>query len=141
MFKYCYQNCLPLFSRYRSRGECDAIKTIFCFQSSRTFYVVSRISIDYKWNLWGLENDTEEYRTAMQECHERTGARILEGCLKNGGLYIKLGQVLLTANYILPKPILTRLSVLHDRALARKYKEVGFLQNKHTGLTERSYVM
>ncbi|XP_072013771.1 uncharacterized aarF domain-containing protein kinase 5-like [Amphiura filiformis] len=101
----------------------------------RTFYVVSRISMDYKWNLWGLENGTEEYHSALQDCHERTGVRILEGCLKNGGLYIKLGQVLLTANYILPKPILQRLTVLHDRALARQYEEMDKLFIEDFGST------
>ncbi|XP_038047396.1 uncharacterized aarF domain-containing protein kinase 5-like isoform X2 [Patiria miniata] len=93
----------------------------------RTLYIGTYISLDYKWSLWNLDEGSEEYKQAFQTCNERTGDMILNGCLKNRGLYIKLGQVLVTANYVLPKEILMKLSVLHDKALSRDYKELDQL--------------
>lgn len=84
-----------------------------------------KITLDYKWSLWRLEEQTDAYREAVRACNKRTADLILWGCLKNGGLYIKLGQGILTANHVLPKEIMTTLSVLHDKALAREYKEVN----------------
>ena len=56
--------------------------------------------------------------------HLRAAERILHGCLKNGGLYIKLGQGLVSMNHLLPKEYLKTLEVLQDRALARRPLEV-----------------
>ena len=45
--------------------------------------------------------------------------------MKNGGLYIKLGQGLVSMNHILPKEYLSTLEVLQDKALHRKTNEVN----------------
>nr|CAG4638372.1 EOG090X047B [Cyclestheria hislopi] len=42
----------------------------------------------------------------------------------NGGLYIKLGQGLVSLNHILPEEYLETLKVLHDKCLTRKPEEV-----------------
>nr|VZI42677.1 unnamed protein product [Spirometra erinaceieuropaei] len=49
---------------------------------------------------------------------------ILRGCIKNGGLYIKMGQGLASLNHVLPKEYTTTLEALHDRAIARSKNEV-----------------
>jgi hypothetical protein len=51
------------------------------------------ISVDYKWELWGVDEESAQYDELIKGCHKRAAQRILEGCLKNGGLYVKLGQV------------------------------------------------
>ncbi|KAJ8041208.1 putative aarF domain-containing protein kinase 5 [Holothuria leucospilota] len=101
----------------------------------RTFYVGLKITLDYKWSLWRLEEQTDTYREAVRACNQRTADLILWGCLKNGGLYIKLGQGMLTANHVLPKEIMKTLSVLHDKALAREYKELDRLFLEDFGST------
>lgn len=53
----------------------------------------------------------------LSECHLRCASRILSGCLRNGGVYVKLGQGLVAMNHILPEEYLDTLEVLHDRAL------------------------
>ena len=68
---------------------------------------------------------SDEYRTIQSGCHQRAAERILSGCLKNGGLYIKLGQGLVSMNHILPKEYLNTLVVLQDQALHRGTDEVG----------------
>ena len=59
----------------------------------RSLIIGLNISVDYKYSLWNLDDESDEYNTAIRGCHRRAAERILEGCLKNGGLYIKLGQV------------------------------------------------
>nr|KAG5693003.1 hypothetical protein BaRGS_011639 [Batillaria attramentaria] len=82
------------------------------------------ISVDYKWSLWNLDDESNEYDEAIKGCHRRAAERILAGCLKNGGLYIKLGQGLVSMNHILPREYLEVLVVLQDRALTRTTDEV-----------------
>jgi aarF domain-containing kinase len=68
--------------------------------------------------------DSEEWVEKIGACHQRAADRILQGCLKNAGIYIKLGQGLASFNHILPKQYLTTLEILQDKALHRKSKEV-----------------
>lgn len=85
------------------------------------------ISIDYKWSLRNLDDSSPEYKQAMASCHKRAAEHMLDGCLKNGGLYIKLGQGLVSMNHILPKEYTETLVVLQDRALPKKTHEVDDL--------------
>ena len=81
--------------------------------------------MDYKWTLRGLEEDSPEYLEVIGPCHQRAAERILVGCLKNGGLYVKLGQGLVSMNHILPREYIDVLVVLQDKALAKKPHEVN----------------
>ncbi|XP_066597082.1 uncharacterized aarF domain-containing protein kinase 5 isoform X2 [Prorops nasuta] len=58
------------------------------------------------------------------DIHQRAANSILEGCLKNGGLYIKLGQGLAAVNHILPKEYVNTLNLLQDKCLTRKINEL-----------------
>lgn len=51
----------------------------------------------------------------LKEIHLRCANRILEGCLKNGGLYIKIGQGVSAINHILPKEYTDTLKKLEVR--------------------------
>lgn len=62
----------------------------------------------------GLEEGTKEYNEAIHPLHQRAADRILDGCLRNGGLYVKLGQGLASINHILPKEYLETLKVSVD---------------------------
>ncbi|XP_064640596.1 uncharacterized aarF domain-containing protein kinase 5-like isoform X2 [Lineus longissimus] len=91
----------------------------------RSLVIGISISVDYKWSLWGLEDEeADDFNEAIRPCHKRAAERILKGCLKNGGLYIKLGQGLVSMNHILPKEYLSTLEVLQDKALTRRKDEV-----------------
>lgn len=99
----------------------------------RSFHVGLTISIDYWWSLRGLHEDSEEYRVQASSCHSRAAKRLLDACLLNGGLYVKLGQGLLSFNYLLPKEYLDTLVILQDRALSRKINEVNDLFKEDFG--------
>ena len=77
-------------------------------------------SIDYKYSLYGLDDDSDEYRDALSQVHLRSASHILDCCLANSGLYIKLGQGLSTMNHVLPKEYTDTLKVLLDKCLRRQ---------------------
>lgn len=60
----------------------------------------------------------------MKEIHQRSANRLLEGCLLNGGLYIKIGQGVAAINHILPVEYTDTLKLLEDKCLVRKTDEV-----------------
>lgn len=60
----------------------------------------------------------------MSRIHERSAKRILDGCLKNGGPYIKIGQGLVSLSHILPVEYVRTLKVLQDKCLKRTEGEV-----------------
>ena len=78
-----------------------------------------------------MDENSEVYN--LKKAHQRTADRILAGCLKNGGLYIKLGQGLVSMNHILPKEYLETLKVLQDRCLTRGTTEIGQLFEEEFG--------
>ena len=70
------------------------------------------ISLDYWWAMLGVEDDDPRYQKLMDEVHQRAAERLLAGCMANGGLYIKLGQGLVSLNHILPPQYVSTLKVI-----------------------------
>lgn len=99
----------------------------------RSLKIGTLISLDYKYNLWGIAEDSEEYNELIKPCHKRAAERLLEGCLANGGLYVKLGQGLVSMNHILPREYLETLVVLQDRALPKKPHDIEQLFQEDFG--------
>lgn len=103
----------------------------------RTLWIGMKISVDYKWTTYGLDEDSDEYEEALSKAHLRSATSILDGCLKNGGLYVKLGQGLVSMNHILPKEYLETLKVLQDRCLNRAQDEIGILFQEDFGQSHK----
>ncbi|XP_045102203.1 uncharacterized aarF domain-containing protein kinase 5-like isoform X1 [Portunus trituberculatus] len=103
----------------------------------RTLWIGMQISVDYKWTTYGLDEDSDEYEEALSKAHLRSASRILDGCLKNGGLYVKLGQGLVSLNHILPKEYLETLKALQDRCLNRRWDEIGLLFQEDFGMSHK----
>ncbi|XP_061197796.1 uncharacterized aarF domain-containing protein kinase 5-like isoform X2 [Saccostrea echinata] len=101
----------------------------------RSLSIGTIISLDYKYNLWGLKEDSDEYNEALSPCHKRAAERLLAGCLANGGLYVKLGQGLVSMNHILPREYLETLVVLQDKALPKKAHDIDQLFTEDFGKT------
>lgn len=73
----------------------------------------AEICIDYWWNLRNHEETSADYLQSIEKIHCRCAERILHGCLKNGGLYIKLGQGLVNLDHLLPKEYTQTLKVIN----------------------------
>lgn len=93
-------------------------------RAARSFTVGLKIAVDYKWNLFGLDEDGEEYNKSIKECHSRSADRMVKACIQNGGIYVKLGQALSTMNHILPKEFYITLRTLQNEALRSKGTDV-----------------
>ncbi|XP_075867971.1 putative aarF domain-containing protein kinase 5 isoform X2 [Nelusetta ayraudi] len=89
------------------------------------------ISVDYWWTtnvaVRGLHESSPSYASKMSACHQRAADHIVEGALRNGGIYIKLGQGLCSFNHLLPLEYIRTLQILEDKALNRRYREVDAL--------------
>ncbi|XP_067364005.1 uncharacterized aarF domain-containing protein kinase 5 isoform X2 [Channa argus] len=97
----------------------------------RSLYVGISISVDYWWTtnvaLRGLDEISPCYVAEMSACHLRAAECLVEGAIRNGGIYIKLGQGLCSFNHLLPPEYVRTLQILEDKALNRRYKEVDAL--------------
>ncbi|XP_039977292.1 uncharacterized aarF domain-containing protein kinase 5 isoform X4 [Xiphias gladius] len=67
------------------------------------------------------------YLAEMSACHQRTADCMVKGAIRNGGIYIKLGQGLCSFNHLLPPEYIHTMQTLEDKALNRRYKEVDSL--------------
>ncbi|KAM9838725.1 putative aarF domain-containing protein kinase 5 isoform 1-T1 [Aulostomus maculatus] len=67
------------------------------------------------------------YLAGMSACHQRAAECMMDGAIRNGGIYIKLGQGLCSFNHLLPPEYIRTLKVLEDKALNRRYREVDAL--------------
>lgn len=100
-------------------------QTIFAIHRFfRSAKIAVQISMDYNIGLYGLVEDTEEYDNKIKEIHLKAANRLLEGCMLNGGLYIKIGQGMAAINHILPVEYTDTLRKLEDQCLTRKKDEV-----------------
>lgn len=80
-----------------------------------------------------LNESSPNYVPMMGRIHERSAKRLLEGCLQNGGSYIKLGQGLVSMNQILPKEYIDILKALQDKCLPREIGELKQLFKQDFG--------
>lgn len=85
--------------------------SIYC--DDRSSRVGLQITADYWWSLRGMEEGSELYNETINTIHQRSAERILDGCLKNGGLYIKLGQGMVSMDHVLPRQYIVTLKVGH----------------------------
>ncbi|XP_005101564.1 uncharacterized aarF domain-containing protein kinase 5 isoform X1 [Aplysia californica] len=99
----------------------------------RSLHIGLALSADYKWTLYNVDEESDEYAELLKACHKRSAERILAGCLQNGGLYVKLGQGLVSMNHILPIEYTSTLVVLQDKALSRQPHEVEQLFEEDFG--------
>ncbi|CAF0763225.1 unnamed protein product [Rotaria sordida] len=99
----------------------------------RSFQIGFLITVDYKYHFWTIPETSPEYEIKLKECHKRAAARIAQGCIENGGLYVKMGQGMVSADHIFPKEYTDGLRLLQDRALRRQRNEVSQLIDEEFG--------
>ncbi|ORZ07137.1 ABC1 family-domain-containing protein [Absidia repens] len=76
----------------------------------RTFYHGMALAVDYKWHGGQMET--------INALHERVANRIFDVFERNGGLYIKMGQVIAAQSAVLPAAYQRRARTLLDAAPA-----------------------
>ncbi|KAH8364003.1 hypothetical protein KR084_001410, partial [Drosophila pseudotakahashii] len=87
-----------------------------------------------------LDENDPEYESKVKVLHKKSAERLLETCLLNGGLYIKVGQGFAAINHILPVEYTCTLSQLQDRCLPTTKADVQKVFRKDFGqLPEEIY--
>ncbi|GAB5354205.1 hypothetical protein AAMO2058_000099700 [Amorphochlora amoebiformis] len=80
------------------------------------------MSLSYGWARWGL-NEKERSR-ATQEAHPRNAERLKALLFKNKGIYIKVGQILGTLDYLIPKAYVNEMRDCFDEAPESSWEDV-----------------
>lgn len=88
----------------------------------RTFYNGIALAIDYKLNFRPSPDIRDASR--IEALHERVANRIFDVFERNGGLYVKMGQVIGTQSAILPPAYQRRAKRLYDSAPALPFEVV-----------------
>jgi len=86
-------------------------------RSARVLWALAMVTFDYKYQLRGLEENTPEYLNRRKEVNLRSAQRLLKICMSLGGFYVKVGQIIASFNFILPKEYTETLSKLQDKTL------------------------
>ncbi|CAO3627242.1 unnamed protein product [Mucor fragilis] len=102
---------------YDSRTEAQLIT-----RNVRTFYNGLALAVDYKLNF--KPGHSPEDGLHIEQLHQRVANRIFDVFEKNGGLYIKMGQVIGTQSAILPVAYQIRARRLFDSAPAVSFESV-----------------
>lgn len=59
--------------------------------------------------------ESAEYANVLDHCHQRAAEKMYNAALKNGGIYVKLGQGLCAFNQLLPQEYVNALRPLEDK--------------------------
>ncbi|CAO3665117.1 unnamed protein product [Rhizopus stolonifer] len=96
------------------------------------------VAIDYKVTQSKSYSTQKELEEAKRQCHLRSAKRVLDGLLKLGGIYVKLGQHVSTMSYILPNEWTSTLAVLQDQCDPSSAEDLKrmFLNNYHQHLED-----
>nr|CAG4651730.1 EOG090X047B [Triops cancriformis] len=83
----------------------------------RAAFTVARIAWDYNRTLYSKTYDvtTQEYKDIRSGAHQRSADRLLQLCLANGGVFVKVGQHVGALDYILPPEYVKTMKVLHNK--------------------------
>ncbi|PRP78717.1 aarF domain-containing kinase [Planoprotostelium fungivorum] len=90
-------------------------------RSTKVIWNTIAVIMDYKYGLKNLEVGTDEYKKKQSE---RSSQRMLNLCKSLGGFYVKVGQLIASFNFVLPKEYTQTLSALQDRTLHMDMLEV-----------------
>ncbi|KAA8547660.1 hypothetical protein F0562_004089 [Nyssa sinensis] len=94
-------------------------------RSSRAFSTITLNVVDYKYSLYGLSADSDEYQRILSEVHLRSANRILKLCETNKGFYVKAGQFVASLRLRhVPKEYSSTLSSLQDQAVPCHFKAI-----------------
>lgn len=88
--------------------------------------------IDYKRTLGKQYNSLEAERMALSECHSRSANRVLQALLKNGGIFVKLGQHV-SSLIVLPIEWTSTMRPLQDQCRATPYEDMNKMVLEDSG--------
>ncbi|XP_022759374.1 uncharacterized aarF domain-containing protein kinase 1 isoform X5 [Durio zibethinus] len=137
--------CLITVSGISYQANCLSSSDSSVFQgvlrSSRAIFTIAVTVADYKYSLYGLPKDCDEYRRLLSEVHLRSAKRILKLCETNKGFYVKAGQFVSSLRQV-PKDYSLTLSSLQDQAVPCDFKVIkeAIISNLGQDLSELCFL-
>lgn len=113
---------------------------------ARTLHACYKVWKDYEHTLQqmdqeGVEEEGEKWQKTMHELHLRSAQRLLDVCLMNGGVFIKVGQTISSLNHLLPVEYTSTFECCQDRAPCQPYDEIeSVFIDQFGGPPQRLYV-
>jgi len=95
-------------------------------------YAVVLDAIDYKRVLSHSYISKEEEQKALSDCHLRSAQRVLQALLRNGGIFVKLGQHV-SSLAVLPVEWTSTMRPLQDQCVATPYEDMELMFKADTG--------
>lgn len=100
----------------------------------RDSVTAASITFDYEYSLWGLPEGSKERERVKHEVHTRSAHKLVELCFRNGGIYIKLGQLIGQLEYLLPEEyVRTMRATMLNRCPVSSYDQVCKVIKKELG--------
>lgn len=109
----------------------DGVRNEFVYcGAARRFFRSLKTALQISFEYATLNSNDPEYNKKLKKVHQNCANRLLNTCLKNGGLYIKVGQGIAAINHILPIEYTSTLAKLQDECLPTSREDVQkvFLQ-------------
>jgi aarF domain-containing kinase len=91
---------------------------------SRTISVAFAVGLDYKLTKLKHGKQYDEDEQIRSDLHTRSAERFLRLFMKNGCVYIKMGQYMASLHHVLPDEYCHVLSVLQDKAPSVEYSQI-----------------
>ncbi|XP_053604794.1 aarF domain-containing kinase 1 [Plodia interpunctella] len=100
-----------------------AITVVRIIRTAKTALEIGRI---YKTMLYSKEWDTnsEEYQEIRSLAHQFSAEKLLDLCIANRGIYIKLGQHVGALEYLVPNEYVQTMQILHKNAPKNSVEEL-----------------
>ncbi|GAB5361481.1 hypothetical protein AAMO2058_000716800 [Amorphochlora amoebiformis] len=83
------------------------------------------IYLDYKISLGGFSNPKNKPQTTVDRVHERCAERLKTMLMRNGGLYIKIGQIMAELGHLFPRAYPMAMVSMYDQATLSSWKSVS----------------
>jgi len=80
----------------------------------RTAVLAATMLSDYWWKLRNYPAGHNKRSEVLEACHQHNAPRVCDLCFQNGGIYIKLGQLLGLMDHLLPEPYISSLAACFD---------------------------
>lgn len=87
------------------------------------------IFADYKYSTWGRPDD----QGIWDEVHQRSADRLVVLAERNGGLYVKSGQIFASMSHLLPRQYYMTMRKLQDAVVSRPFSEVATVIEQDLG--------
>eukprot|EP01133_Synstelium_polycarpum_P002534 gene2534-2903_t len=111
----------------------DQISDSSIARNIRVIVTGIKVTLYYKWYLRNVERVDKEFAEKIKIANKLAAEAMVDLCVKNKGIFIKVAQILASLDHLLPVEYTSALSVFQDHAPYEPFSEVVKLFKIETG--------